>query len=134
MVATELLASCAAAHEPYAERIRSAQTTVLELAEAAVAQSLAGNLEAAVHSLLAHAETTLNARLIDNAYQLLLKSPVLDGELSAMKARALELRTRAGAGNRRAALGNQRRQAGGVMLRTTPRLPSGQIPSMPAHS
>jgi CheY-like chemotaxis protein/cytochrome c-type biogenesis protein CcmH/NrfG len=135
---TELLAACAAAHEPYAERIRNAQTTVLELAEAAVSQSLAGNLTAAVRSLLEHAGTTLNVRLIDNAYQLLLKadtsSAAPTGDLAALKARALELRTLAGAGNRRAALGNQKRQAGGVMLRTTARLAPGQIPTMPAAS
>ena len=131
---TELLASCAARHAPYAERIRHAQTEVLELAEAAMAQSLAGNLSTAVQTLLGHAEATLNERLIDNAYQLLIRSGAKVPEFELLKSRALELRTLAGAGNRRATLGNQKRQAGGVMLRTTARPPPGQIPTLPAHS
>ena len=131
---TELLASCAVGHAPYAERIRNAQTEVLELAEAAVAHSMAGNLDAAVQTLLTHAATTLNVRLIDNAYQLLMKNGSSLPDFEALKARALELRALAGAGNRRATLGNQKRQAGGVMLRTTPRLAPGQVPGMPAHS
>jgi hypothetical protein len=131
---TELLALCAADHAPYAERIRHAQTEVLALAEAAVAQSLAGNLGSAVQTLLEHAEATLNVRLIDNAYKLLMNNATKVPEFERLKARAVELRALAGAGNRRATLGNQRRQAGGVMLRTTPRPPPGQAPTLPAHS
>ena len=126
---TELLAASASAYAPYAERIRTAQTTVLEFAEDAMAHHMAGDTSAAVKELLSHAQATLNVRLIDNAYQLLVKQADKVNDAEALKASALQLRARAGAGNRKVTLGNQKRQAGGVMLRTTARLQPDQIPS-----
>lgn len=131
---TELLAACAAGHAPYADRIRAAQTAVLEFAEAAMAQSLAGDVTTAVQTLLDHAHNTLNVRLIDNAYQLLIKNSTKVPDFEMLKTQALALRALAGAGNRRVSLGNQKRQAGGVMLRTTKRLAPGQIPTLPTVS
>ncbi len=126
---TELLAASAKAYAPYAERVRAAQNTVLDLAESAMAQHRAGDTTAAVKALLTHAQTTLNVRLIDNAYHLLIKHTDRVDNDSALMVSAQQLRTRAGAGNRKVTLGNQNRQAGGVMLRTTSRLQPGQIPS-----
>jgi CheY-like chemotaxis protein len=126
---TELLAASASAYVPYAERVRAAQTTVLEYAEGAMAHHMAGDTTAAVNALLAHAKDTLNVRLIDNAYQLLVRQGDKVVDANALKAGALKLRALAGAGNRKVSLGNQKRQAGGVMLRTTTRLQPDQIPS-----
>jgi CheY-like chemotaxis protein len=124
---TELLAACAAAHVPYARHIRNAQAAVLELAESAMAHSRAGNITTAVQTLLVHAQSTLNVRLIDNAYQLLVRNSTKVNDFELLKAKALQLRTRAGAGNRRVLLGNQRRLPGGLMLRSTVRI-TGSAP------
>jgi hypothetical protein len=124
---TELLAACAAAHVPYARHIRNAQAAVLELAESAMAHSRAGNISTAVQTLLVHAQSTLNVRLIDNAYQLLVRNSTKVNDFELLKAKALQLRTRAGAGNRRVLLGNQRRLPGGLMLRSTVRI-TGSAP------
>ena len=125
---TELLAASAAAHPPYAQHIRAAQASILEVAETAMSHHRAGDTRTAVTSLIAKASETLNVRLIDNAFQLLLQhgDKLPDGE--ALKAQVLALRTQAGAGNRKVSLGNQRRQAGGVMLRTGSRQQPGQLP------
>ena len=125
---TELLAASAAAHPPYADHIRAAQTSILEVAETAMSHHRAGDTRTAVTTLIAKASETLNVRLIDNAFQLLLQhgDKLPDGE--ALKAQVLALRTQAGAGNRKVSLGNQRRQAGGVMLRTGSRQQPGQLP------
>ncbi len=125
---TELLAASAAAHPPYAQHIRAAQASILEVAETAMSNHRAGDTRTAVTSLIAKASETLNVRLIDNAFQLLLQhgDKLPDGE--ALKAQVLALRTQAGAGNRKVSLGNQRRQAGGVMLRTGSRQQPGQLP------
>ncbi len=125
---TELLAASGAAHPPYAQHIRAAQASILEVAETAMSNHRAGDTRTAVTSLIAKASETLNVRLIDNAFQLLLQhgDKLPDGE--ALKAQVLALRTQAGAGNRKVSLGNQRRQAGGVMLRTGSRQQPGQLP------
>ena len=125
---TELLAASAAAHPPYADQIRAAQASIVEVAENAMSHHRSGDTRAAVITLIAKANETVNVRLIDNAFQLLLQhgEKLPDGD--ALKAQVLALRTRAGAGNRKVSLGNQRRQAGGVMLRTGARQPSGQLP------
>jgi len=118
---TEMLVSCAQAHPPYADTVRSAQAQALNLAEAAMAQSLAGNPAAAVESLLQHGRATLNVRLIDNAGQLLQKHASLLAARDDLRATVRELKSLAGAGNRKPTLGNQRRQAGGMVLRTSNR-------------
>ena len=69
----ELLAASAKTHPPYAERIRAAQAEVLAQAETAMALSLSGNPTSAVKNLLLHGKESLNARLIDNAWQMLQK-------------------------------------------------------------
>ncbi len=118
---TELLAASAAAHPPYAVAVRAAQTQVLGWAEAAMGLSMAGNPAAAVEALLEQGRATLNVRLIDNAAQLLVKHATLLGARDDLRASARELKTLAGAGNRKLTLGNQRRQAGGLVLRTSNR-------------
>ena len=129
---TEMLVSCAQAHPPYAELVRTAQSQAMSLAEAAMAQSMAGNPAAAIEALLQHGRATLNVRLIDNAAQLLQKHATLLAARDDLRATVRELKNLAGAGNRKLTLGNQRRQAGGLVLRTSHRsgtpLPAAPVP------
>jgi predicted Zn-dependent protease len=115
---TELLAACAVAHPPFSERMQACQAKVLEMAETAMALSMSGNPTAAVKNLILHGRETLNARLIDNAHQVLLKHATKITEAAELSANLQELRTQYGLQNVRASLGEQKRQAGGLVLRT----------------
>ena len=115
---TELLAACARAHPPYAERMQASQTQVLAMAEAAMAQSLSGDPTAAVNALVQDGKATLNARLIDNAYQVLLKHGAKIANAPALTIELQQLRAQFGIQSTRAAMGEQTRQSGGLVLRT----------------
>jgi len=115
----ELLAASAVAHPPFAERMRACQATVLEMAETAMALSLSGNPTAAVKNLVLHGRETLNARLIDNAHQVLLKHRAKVFEADALAEEVQVLRAQFGLHNAKASLGEQKRQAGGLALRTS---------------
>jgi predicted Zn-dependent protease len=115
---TELLAANARAYPTYAERVRGCQAKVLEFAETAMALSMAGDPTAAVKNLILHGKATLNARLIDNAYQVLQKHSAKIAEVTALGETVQEMRTRFGLNNAKASLGEQKRQAGGLALRT----------------
>jgi Flp pilus assembly protein TadD/AmiR/NasT family two-component response regulator len=115
---TELLAASANTYPPYANTIRSAQTQVLEYAETAMSLSMSGNPTAAVKNLILHGRETLNARLVDNAYQLLQKHAAKVPEALTLTAMVEELRAQTGPTVSRASLGEQKRQAGGLALRT----------------
>lgn len=115
---TELLAASTVAHPPYAERMKACQSKVLEMAETAMALSLSGNPTAAVKNLILHGKETLNARLIDNAHQVLLKHGAKITQAEALNAELQELRSKFGLHNVKASLGEQKRQAGGLALRT----------------
>lgn len=113
----ELLAASTASYPPYAERVRSCQDRVLEVAEAAVTQSMNGEPTAAIQALIAKGQATQNARLIENAIQLLQKhaTKVQGAEVLALQLHAL--RQRCGAGNVKASLGQHGRQAGSLAIR-----------------
>lgn len=115
---TELLAACAVAHPPFADRMRACQTKVLEMAETAMSLSMSGNPTAAVKNLILHGRETLNARLIDNAHQVLLKHGSKISEAAELSANLQELRAKYGLHHVKASLGEQKRQAGGLVLRT----------------
>jgi hypothetical protein len=115
---TELLAASAVAHPPYAERMKACQTKVLEMAETAMALSMSGNPTAAVKNLILHGKETLNARLIDNAHQVLLKHAAKIQDAETIGASLQELRAKFGLHHVKASLGEQKRQAGGLVLRT----------------
>ncbi|MBI2748277.1 MAG: response regulator [Burkholderiales bacterium] len=115
---TELLAACAKAHPPYAQRMQTCQAQVLAMAEAAMALSLSGDPAAAVSKLMQHGRTTLNARLIDNAHQVLLKHTSKIANAAALAADLQELRAKFGTQSVKAAMGEQKRQSGGLVLRT----------------
>lgn len=128
---SELLVACAKGNDRYVDTIRETYDHVLLQAEAAITLSMSGDPGGAVRNLLAHATEALNVRLIDNAYQLLGKHGAKISDADALRVHALDLRRRAGAGNRKVSLGNQRRQAGGVVLRSTPRITPDQGPPGP---
>lgn len=115
---TELLAACAVAHPVFAERMRACQTTVLEMAETAMSLSMSGNPTAAVKNLILHGKETLNARLIDNAHQVLLKHASKITNAAELSADLQDLRAKFGLHHVKASLGEQKRQAGGLVLRT----------------
>ena len=115
---TELLAACAVAHPPFADRMRACQTKVLEMAETAMSLSMSGNPTAAVKNLIFHGRETLNARLIDNAHQVLLKHGSKISDAAELSANLQELRAKYGLHHVKASLGEQKRQAGGLVLRT----------------
>lgn len=115
---TELLAASAIAHPPFAERLRACQTKVLEFAETAMSLSLSGNPTAAVKNLILHGKETMNARLIDNAYQVLQKHAAKITEAEALAQTVQSLRSAYGITHSKASLGEQKRGAGGLALRT----------------
>jgi predicted Zn-dependent protease len=119
---TELLAASAAAYPPYADRLRAAQAQVLEFAETAMALSLKGDPTHAVKNLILHGRETLNPRLVDNAYQLLQKHSARVSAASELMETVRELKTRCGSIVNRGAPGEQKRQAGGLVLRTGKRV------------
>jgi predicted Zn-dependent protease len=115
---TELLAANALLHPPYADRIRACQAKVLEFAEVAMALSMSGNPAAAVKNLIFHGKETLSSRLIDNAYQVLQKHSVKIPNAADLEAEVQDLRAQGGSNSGKASLGEQKRQAGGLVLRT----------------
>ena len=126
---TELLAASARAHPVYEERLRAMQSVILELAESAMALSLGGNPAGAVRNLLQQGKETLNARLIDNAWQLLQKHAAKISDAPALNEALNALRGQYGTAAMRASLGEQKRQAGGLALRTGTRPAPEKIPN-----
>ncbi|MDT8992424.1 response regulator [Curvibacter sp. APW13] len=126
---TELLAGSAKLHPPYEARIRECQTKVLEMAEVAMALSMSGNPAAAVKNLVLHGRETLSARLIDNAWQVLHKHGAKIADADAMGQEVQELRSLSGAHltSNKATLGDPKRQAGGLALRTGTRPPPDKM-------
>jgi cytochrome c-type biogenesis protein CcmH/NrfG/DNA-binding NarL/FixJ family response regulator len=116
---TELLAASSTLHEAYADRIRTAQTKVLEYAETAMALSMSGDSASAVKNLVLYGKETLNSRLIDAAYQLLQRHSAKIPDADSLQATVGELRSQFGVGSGRASLGAQKRSAGGLALRTS---------------
>ncbi len=114
---TELLVGAANAHHYYGERIKSANTNVLKLAEHAMTLSLKGDPTAAVEDLIQHGENTLNSKLVDTAHQVLdrYRAKIQGHEALSLKVDAL--RTRCSGAKARVTLGEQKRQAGGLTLR-----------------
>jgi hypothetical protein len=126
---SELLAGAAGVHPPYAELIRNSNAQVLKYAENAMSLSMAGDPAAAVKELLVHGGATLNAKLIETAYLVLQKYADKIPDAAKLTEAVAELRTRFGGVNLRPTLGEQKREAGGLTLRTDARAPA---PSQPA--
>ena len=114
---SELLAGSAAVYPDYAERIRAAHTQILKLAENAMSLSMGGDPKAAVKTLLFHGSNTLSGKLIETAYLVMHRyaSKIIDAqELTDL---VHDLRNRYSTHITRAAMGEQKRQAGGLTLR-----------------
>ena len=115
---SELLAGAAGSHPPYAELVRSAHAQVLKLAENAMSLSLRGDPQAAVVNLIRHGQETLSGKLIETAYLVLHRYADKIKDVVELNAQVHDLRERYNTQITRAALGEQKRQAGGLTLRT----------------
>ncbi|WP_311223505.1 MULTISPECIES: response regulator [unclassified Acidovorax] len=116
---TELLANSCQTHAEHAQTLRDCLLQVNKSAEAAVAQSLAGDPAAAVALLLSRVEATLNTKLLDIAQQLLSRHAARIEDVVSQQAAIDRLRARCGAGAARAVLGHDsERKPGELVLRT----------------
>jgi predicted Zn-dependent protease len=114
---SELLAGAAAVHPPYAEHVQQANAQVLKLAEHAMSLSMAGDPSAAVKDLIEHGEQTLNGKLIESAYLVLNRYADSIADRQTLADQVQALRSRYVSQSTRPALGEQKRQAGGLTLR-----------------
>ncbi len=114
----ELLAGSAAVFPSYAERIRLRNTQILKYAEKAMTLSMGGNPTAAVKDLIIHGEETHNAKLVETAYLVLQRYAAKINDLEQLTTIVQELRTRFGPASVRPTLGEPKREAGALRLRT----------------
>jgi hypothetical protein len=115
---TELLAGAAGVHPPFAERVRQAHLRISEMAEQAVTHTVQGNHRSAVQALLAHAERTYNAKLIDMARMTLQRHGTRIDDAATLSQRADALRDLYAVGVSAAMLGQAGgRQPGALNLR-----------------
>lgn len=131
-VLAELLAGAAAAHEPYAQRIRDAHGRVLKLAETAMSLSMGGDPQGAVLDLVQHGQETLSGKLIETAYLVLHRYADTISDYAQLSERVDALRTRYGTQITRASLGEQKRQAGGLTLRTGSKAAAPKVDALPS--
>ena len=115
---SELLAGAANIHPPYAQRIRTAHGQILKLAENAISLSMGGDPRAAVKTLIQHGNTTLSGKLIETAYLVLHRYAEKMTDAHDLAEQVHQLRSRYSTQITRATLGEQKRQAGGLTLRT----------------
>ncbi len=131
---TELMFANAQAHPPFAEQMRLCQTKVLQFSETALRLSLSGKPAEAVQELIRRGRETCNARLIDNAHQLLQKNAAKIAELQTLEAEVQQLRTRYAINSARASLGDPNGRASGLSLDHFAK-PQGKTAAAPAvHS
>ena len=116
---TELLANACNVHSPYSEIVRECLQQINKTAEAAMAQSLAGDPAGAVEDLLQHAQSTLNSKLLDMSQQVLLRHSARMASADRLQEAIDGLRSHVGNAPARAMLGQDSdRRPGGVVLRT----------------
>lgn len=114
----ELLAAAAAVHEPYAAHIRDAHTKILKITENAMLLSLNGDPEAAVKNLIFYGNSTLNGKLIETAHLVLHRYSEKMPDAHSLIQTVQDLRSRYATSSTKPTLGGQKRQAGGLTLRT----------------
>ena len=78
--------------------------------------------------MILQGKETRSARLIDNAYQVLQKHAAKIQDAEALGIAVQELRAISGVASGKASLGEQKRQAGGLALRTGTRPPPNKPP------
>ncbi|WP_242478600.1 response regulator [Rubrivivax gelatinosus] len=115
---TELLARAAGPHAPFVERIRTCHHRVLEVSEAAMAFSVAGDPGSAVRTLLDNGRASLNSKLIDTARLVLQRHHDKIEGADDLKATIEDLRLRYFTQSGRLPIGDAPgRKAGGLALR-----------------
>jgi cytochrome c-type biogenesis protein CcmH/NrfG len=113
---TELMHANAQAHPPFAEQMRQSQSKVVQFSEAALRMSLSGKPAEAVQELLRRGRETCNARLIDNAHQVLQKHAQKIPDAEALEQQVQQLRTQYGVNSARPSLSTQGGRASGLAL------------------
>ena len=119
----ELLAGSAAVYPPYAELVRTAHASILKLTATAVKLSLRGDPQAAVMQLIHHGQETLSGKLIETAYQVMHRYADRINNVAELSPVVHDLRIRYGTKVNRASLGETKRQAGGLTLRSVKKNP-----------
>lgn len=116
---SELLSRSATRHPPFADIVNQGHAQVMALSESAMNHALVGRPEVAVRELLAHAERTLNAKLVDTAKLTLHRhlAKIAEAEAQALDARIAALKERYAASWSAPRLGQGTRAAGGLTLR-----------------
>ncbi|MES2878071.1 MAG: tetratricopeptide repeat protein [Pseudomonadota bacterium] len=114
----ELLAATATVHEPYAAHIRDAHAKILKITENAMLLSLNGDPEAAVKNLIFYGNSTLNGKLIETAHLVLHRYSEKMPDAHSLIQTVQDLRSRYATSSTKPTLGGQKRQAGGLTLRT----------------
>ncbi len=114
----ELLAGAAAVYPSYAQRVREAHSQVLKLAENAMSLSMRGDPRAAVIDLITQGTRTLSGKLIETAYLVLHRYADKIHDTQQLTELVHDLRQQYRTQITRATLGEQKRQAGGLTLRT----------------
>jgi cytochrome c-type biogenesis protein CcmH/NrfG len=125
----ELLAGAAGVHSPYAEHIRTCSAQIIKYTEDALSISMRGNPTSAVKDLLIHGKETLNVKLIETAFLVLQRYAGKVPEVLQLTEVVKELRALAGPASFRPRLGEPRRQAGGLSLRTNASIPAAPLVS-----
>jgi hypothetical protein len=125
----ELLAGAAGVHSPYAEHIRTCSAQIIKYTEDALSISMRGNPTSAVKDLLIHGKETLNVKLIETAFLVLQRYAGKVPEVLQLTEVVKELRALAGPASFRPRLGEPRRQAGGLSLRTNAPIPAAPLVS-----
>ncbi|MCB8746880.1 response regulator [Rhodoferax sp. U2-2l] len=114
---SELLAGAAGIHPPYADIVRRAHSHILKLAETAMSLSMGGDPQAAVLDLIRHGQDTLSGKLIETAYLVMHRYADKIKNTAELTPLVHDLRVRYRTQITRAALGEPKRQAGGLTLR-----------------
>lgn len=127
---SELLAGLTTTHAPYAERLMATHNTIMGHIEHAMLLSRCGQAQAAADYLLLHGRETLNGKLIETAYLVLNRYATDMTDAQALIEEVNDLRSRFGTNSTRSLLGEKKRQAGGLTLRTG--TPAIKAPVRPA--
>jgi tetratricopeptide (TPR) repeat protein len=114
---SERLGRSAMGHPPFADIVGQGQAKVLALTEAAMNHAVEGRPEVAVRKLLAQAERTLNAKLVDTAGLALQRHRATIADADALEAQVAALKERYAASRTAPRLGHGSRAAGSLTLR-----------------
>ncbi len=116
---TEMLAGSAQSHPGLPDRIREAGVQIMKISQDAVSLAMRGDPASAVQQLLIEGQTTLNAKLIETAYQLLHRYQSQVPDASTLSEAIEALRSRYSTRPNQARKPNQTRQPGGLQFRAS---------------